>query len=411
MRAILHSDLNSFYASVEIMLNPALRGRPVAVCGSRETRHGVVLASSSVAKQAGVATGMAIWEARRCCGDLIVVPPQYEQYIRFSRLTRAIYSRYTGQVEPYGMDECWLDVTGAPAGRPMEIAEEIRRTVRTELGLTVSIGVSFNKIFAKLGSDLKKPDAITEIPREHFQQIVWPLPAASMLGVGPATRRKLERRNIDTIGQLAQTEPGLLKDWFGVCGLRLWADANGMDESPVTAEGSTVEAKSFGHGVTTSADLYSDTDVRSLLFALTPRISRSLRENAVEACTVAIEFRDNELQHYSCQSRLALPTQSTKELVSGAMALFTGRYNWMRPLMSFTIRACDLIPESRPRQLSFFSSGEEMRLRQETLERAADEIRARYGNTAIQTASALTARLRRNEALAYIKMPGRARGR
>lgn len=409
MRAILHSDLNSYYASVEIMLNPSLRGQPVAVCGSRETRHGIVLAKSEVAKQAGVKTGMAIWEARRCCGDLTIVPPQYEQYIKYSRLTREIYARYTNQVEPYGMDECWLDVTGAPAGSPREIAEEIRAATKSELGLTVSIGISFNKIFAKLGSDLKKPDAITEIPADCFREMVWPLPAGEMLGVGPATARKLEKRSIDTIGQLAQTDPQYLRDWFGVNGLRLWRHANGLDESPVAPIGYSEEAKSFGHGVTTSADLYNDEEVRNLLLALAPRVSRKLRESGAEARTIQIEFRDNTLEHYCFRGKLPQPTQSTRELVEAAMDLFDRRYSWSRPLMSFTIRACDLVSEHRPRQLDLFGE-QEKRQRQEKLERAADEIRARYGNDAIQTGSAMLGKLRRNDALEYVRMPGRMRG-
>lgn len=204
-RAILHSDLNSFYASVEMMLDPSLRGKAVAVCGSTEDRHGIVLAKSDLAKKAGVKTGMVNWEARQCCPNLVVVPPQYDQYLKYSALTRSIYQRFTDLVEPYGMDECWLDVTGsrAIAGSGMEIAETIRRTVQSELGLTVSIGVSYNKIFAKLGSDMKKPNSITQITKEDFKAKVWPLPASNLLYVGRATDAKLGRYAIRTIGDIA----------------------------------------------------------------------------------------------------------------------------------------------------------------------------------------------------------------
>lgn len=199
-RVILHSDLNSFYASVEMMLNPSLRGKAVAVCGSTEDRHGIVLAKSELAKKAGVKTGMVNWEARERCPNLIVVPPQYDQYLKYSALTRSIYSRFTNLVEPFGMDECWLDLTGHPAcGDGMELAETIRRTVREELGLTVSIGVSFNKIFAKLGSDMKKPDAVTQITPENFKEKVWPLPVGDLLYVGRATEAKLARYGITSI--------------------------------------------------------------------------------------------------------------------------------------------------------------------------------------------------------------------
>jgi len=204
MRAILHSDLNSFYASVEMMLDPKLRGKAVAVCGSTEERHGIVLAKSELAKRAGVKTGMANWEARKACKDLIVVPPQYEQYLKYSKLTQAIYQRYTDLIEPFGMDECWLDVSDSQVirGDPMTIAEDIRSATREELGLTVSIGVSYNKIFAKLGSDMKKPDAITEITTSNFKEKVWPLPASDMIYVGPATTRKLASYGVTTIGEL-----------------------------------------------------------------------------------------------------------------------------------------------------------------------------------------------------------------
>jgi DNA polymerase-4 len=171
-RIILHSDLNCFYASVEMMLNPKLRNKAIAVCGSTESRHGIVLAKSELAKRSGVKTGMVNWEARQCCPGIIMVPPQYDEYLKYSKLTRAIYGRYTNQVESYGMDECWCDVSGSRTmfGDGMAIADEIRETVKAELGLTVSIGVSYNKIFAKLGSDMKKPDAITAISADDFKE-------------------------------------------------------------------------------------------------------------------------------------------------------------------------------------------------------------------------------------------------
>lgn len=226
-RAILHSDLNCFYASVEMMLDPRLRGKAVAVCGSTEDRHGIVLAKSELAKKAGVKTGMVNWEAQKLCKDLIVVPPQYDQYLKFSKLTQAIYGRYTDLIEPFGMDECWLDVSGSKSvcGDPMQIAESIRQTVKDELGLTVSIGVSFNKIFAKLGSDMKKPDAITEITEEGFKEKIWNLPCSELIYCGPATTKKLNRVGIYTIGQLAQADPKWIHQMLGVNGYALWTYA------------------------------------------------------------------------------------------------------------------------------------------------------------------------------------------
>ena len=255
-RAILHSDMNSFYASVEMMLDPKLRGKAVAVCGSTENRHGIVLAKSELAKRAGVKTGMVNWEAKQRCKDLILVPPQYDQYLKYSKLAHEIYYRYTDLVEPFGMDECWLDVTGCEIyGKPLEIAEEIRQSVKEELGLTVSIGVSFNKIFAKLGSDLKKPDAITVITKQNFKENIWPLAASELLYVGSATTKKLASYGIKTIGDLAATEPSTLKYMFGINGLKLWRYANGTDESRVMQKDFVSPVKSIGHGITCTADL------------------------------------------------------------------------------------------------------------------------------------------------------------
>lgn len=278
-RAILHSDLNSFYASVEMMLNPRLRGKAVAVCGSTEDRHGIVLAKSELAKKAGVKTGMVNWEARQLCRDLIVVPPQYDQYLKYSKLTQAIYQRYTDLMEPFGMDECWLDVTGSRTvfGSAMQIAEDIRRTVREELGLTVSIGVSFNKIYAKLGSDMKKPDAITEIRRDTYKEQVWPLKVDEMIYCGRATTAKLAKYGIYTIGQLAAANPDFLKRLLGVNGLALWSYANGTDQSRVMHKDFVSPVKSIGHGITCVADLENNEEVKKVILALCQDISHRLR--------------------------------------------------------------------------------------------------------------------------------------
>ena len=259
-RTILHSDMNCFYASVEMMLDPSLRGKPVAVCGSTENRHGIVLAKSELAKKAGVKTGMVNWEARQLCPGLIMVKPQYDQYLKYSELARNIYQRYTDQVEPYGMDECWLDVTGSRSvcGDGMKIAESIRQEIKEELGLTVSIGVSYNKIFAKLGSDMKKPDAVTEISKETFQEKVWPLPASDLLFVGRATTAKFSNYGIKTIGDIAATDPAFLKRLLGVNGLQLWKYAAGRDDTPVMHKDFVSPIKSVGHGITCVADLLDD---------------------------------------------------------------------------------------------------------------------------------------------------------
>ena len=261
-RVILHCDMNNFYASVECMLNPELKNKPVAVCGSVEERHGIVLAKNYAAKAFGVSTGEAIWQAKQKCQDLVIVEPHYEQYMKFSKLARGIYGRYTDQIEPYGMDECWLDVTGSGCmGTGFEIADEIRRTVKFELGLTISAGVSFNKIFAKLGSDMKKPDAITCIEADSFREKIWCLPASDLLGVGRATEKILSGYGIQTIGEFASTSDDFLKCRLGKNGLAIKKYANGLDDSPVMRSDFVSPVKSIGHGITTMQDLENNAEV------------------------------------------------------------------------------------------------------------------------------------------------------
>ena len=405
MRAILHSDMNSYYASVEMMLDPTLRGKAVAVCGSTETRHGIVLAKSELAKRYGVKTGMANWEAQRCGPDLITVPPHYEQYIKYSSLAHEIYGRYTDLIEPFGMDECWLDVTGSSCiGEPLSIAESIRQTMREELGLTVSIGVSFNKIFAKLGSDMKKPDAITCITRESYKTQVWPLKASELLGVGPATTKKLAIRGINTIGDLANTDPSLLKSWLGVNGLKLWDFANGSDMSRVSPYGYAPPIKSVGHGITCTEDLHNNTEVKRVLLSLVPRVSLQLREAGLQATGVQISVRDNELGFRDFQCKLPYPTQCSKELVDTGMALFSKRYQWYRPIRAVCIRSINLISEKVPYQMDLF--GDYIaRKKQDTLERTIEDIRRRYGDDSIAIAATMSAKLKKDKAREMLIMP------
>ena len=257
-RVILHVDMNNFYASVECMLEPSLRGKPVAVCGSTEERHGIVLAKNYEAKAYGVQTAEAIWQAKQKCKNLVIVPPHYDQYLRFSNKARKIYERFTDKIEAYGMDECWLDVTGCYLGSGPEIADIIRRTIKFELGLTVSVGVSFNKIFAKLGSDMKKPDAVTVIERHAFKEKIWSLPAEDLLGVGRATKKKLQKFGIKTIGELAGAPEDLMRREFGKNGVLLQQFARGNDMSEVKPCDYVMPIKSIGHGITTVQDLEKD---------------------------------------------------------------------------------------------------------------------------------------------------------
>ena len=406
-RAILHSDLNAFYASVEMMLDPSLRGKAVAVCGSTEDRHGIVLAKSDLAKKAGVKTGMVNWEARQLCRDLIVVPPQYDQYLKYSKLTQSIYQRYTDMIEPFGMDECWLDVTGSQAmcGDAMTIAESIRRSVREELGLTVSIGVSFNKIFAKLGSDLKKPDAITQIQRSDFQEKIWPLNCSEMLYCGRATTAKLAKYGIHTIGEVAATDPAFLKRLLGVNGVALWNYANGTDTSRVMHKDFVSPVKSIGHGITCVADLEDEEEVHRVILALSQDIGHRLRVHELSARGVQIFVRGNDLLGSQFQCKLPFTTQLPSEIAGAAFRVFQERYRWGSKVRAVTVRAIDLVPQNSPSQLSIFVDAEKLD-RRERLQDAIEELRGRFGKQSITYATLLGDLKMPDDGRHQVKMPG-----
>ena len=384
-RAILHVDMNNFYASVECLHNPSLRGKPVAVGGNAEARHGIILAKNYEAKAYNIKTGEALWQARQKCPGLIIVPPHYEQYLRFSRMARDIYDDYTDQVEPFGLDECWLDVTGSRRviGEAEHIAEDIRARVKEELGVTVSIGVSYNKVFAKLGSDMKKPDAITLLTPDNYREKAWPLPAEELLYVGPATKRKLYSRGVTTIGRLANTDPKLLQGWFGKWGLVLHAFANGQDSSPVKRARQESVIKSVGNSTTCPRDIANEDEARLVFWTLADSVAARLREYAIKGRTVQISLRDNQLYSFERQLTLSLPTNLSGELLDGALRLLQKHYHWQRPLRSIGLRACNLVPESTPVQLSFFDGDAEERIRQEKLERTIDDLRERFGHQAV----------------------------
>lgn len=405
-RVILHSDMNSFYASVETMLDPSLKGKAVAVCGATEDRHGIVLAKSELAKKAGVKTGMVNWEARQRCPGLILVPPQYDQYVKYSRLAHEIYYRYTDLVEPFGMDECWLDVTGSCTyGTGMEIAEKIRTACREELGLTVSIGVSFNKIFAKLGSDMKKPDAITEITRADFKEKVWPLAASELIYVGRATEKKLSNYGIHTVGQLAAVPPDILQSWFGVNGLKLWAYANGADKSRVMHKDFVSPMKSIGHGITCTADLDDEEEVSRVLLELSQDVGHRLRIHDLCAQGVQIYVRGNDLLGSQFQCKLPFRTQLPSEIAAAGFRLFQERYRWGTKVRAVCIRAIDLVPKSEVEQLNMFVDTARLD-RRERLEDAIEALRDRYGKKAITYAALLGNLKMPDDGRHSVKMPG-----
>ena len=388
-RTVLHCDMNNCFASIECVLDPSLKGLPIAVCGSKEERHGIVLAKSEEAKKYGVATAEAIWQAQKKCPQLVIVSPHYSEYARFSRAARDIYSEYTDLVEPFGMDECWLDVSASRVlfGDGYEIAEQIRERMKREVGLTVSVGVSFNKVFAKLGSDMKKPDAVTVIGND-FREKIWELPASDMLGVGRACRERLRRYCIHTIGDLARSDANFLRSVFGKAGLTLWQYANGLDNSPVLPLGYVSPIKSVGHGKTPPADMTSGGEIWVMLLYLAQDVAKRLRENGLAARGVSVHVRDSMLSTVQFQGATRFPTSCASEIAGAAFRLFCEKYDMKTPVRSITITAINLCAEDSPVQLDF-SGGFEKHMRTDRIERTADGIRRRFGKAAIMPASLL----------------------
>ena len=382
-RVILHSDLNNFYASVECLYHPEYRGKPLAVLGDPEARHGIVLAKNYEAKAYGVQTGDPMWMAKKKCPDIVFVPPHYNLYMKHSKLIREIYSEYTDKVEPYGLDECWLDVTNSTMlfGSGEDIANEIRKRVKFELGVSVSVGVSFNKIFAKLGSDMKKPDATTVIESNRFKEIVWPLPVKELLYVGRATHAKLKRKGIFTIGDLANSNPENLQFWLGKMGVVLWQFANGLDTSPVSNIGAKSLIKTVGNSTTAPRDLITDEDIKITLMVLCESVSARLREYGFICRTVQIGIRDNELEWFERQGKLEIPNRTAKSIFELAFSLFKKHTNG-KPIRSLSVRACDLKPMDFV-QLSLLPDAAKLQ-KQEELETEIDNLRNRFGHFSVQ---------------------------
>lgn len=386
-RHILHCDMNCFYASVEMQRYPELRDKPLAVCGSQEERHGIVLTANYIAKPYGVKTGMAIWQAKQKCPALVVIPPDMDEYIRISKMAREIYEDYTDQVESFGLDESWLDVTGSVGlfGNPLSIAHEISERIKFELGITASIGVADNKITAKLGSDYKKPDAITRIEKDNYKEIVYPLPVEDLLYVGPATSRKLRSVGISTIGRLAESPPDFLQRRLGKMGLILHTFANGLDPSPVQRSDHIVSIKSVGNSATTPRDLINEDDVKLMLLLLAESICSRMRELASRCTVVEIYVRDTELNSFCRQKKLLTPSCSSQELAEVGFSLFQKNYTWTRAIRSIGLRGSGLVETPSSFQLSLYTE-DQKRDRWEQIDAVVDSLRQRYGYMSIRRA-------------------------
>lgn len=383
-RIIIHSDFNAFYASVETLKNPALAYVPMAVGGDAEKRHGIVLSKNDLAKKAGVKTGEVLWQARQKCPGLVVVQANMADYRPYSLKAREIYSRFTDRVEPFGSDECWLDVSGCRYmfGSGEEVARQIHSTIAEEMGLTVSIGLADNKIFAKLGSDLAERSGTTVITKGNYRDVVWRLPVQNLLYVGPATARLLTGYSIRTIGELAQTDVEFLERIMGKNGIRMWQFANGYDMSPVDRVDYKRPPKSIGNSKTTVRDLVTEEDFRVTALALSESVGARLRKQGLRCSVVHISIRDAQLESFTRQRLLTAPTANTTDIFDAAIALLLENRPKGKAVRSIEVRATNLEPIPELVQQSFFPEEREA-VRRAAIDEAVDKIRGKLGHHAV----------------------------
>ena len=383
--------MNGFFASVELLDHPELRNRPMAVCGNPKNRHGIIVAKNELAKKAGVQTAETIWQARKKCPDLAVVPPHHEKYEYYSKRINEIYNQYTDVIEPFSIDESWLDVTHSQKlwGNGVEIADHIRETVKKQLHLTLSVGVSFNKVFAKMGSEYKKPDATTEITRENYRDILWPLPVEELFFVGQTLAEKLQKIGIVTIGDLGRTPVETLSSMFGKHGVMVWEYANGKENEPVALASHRRKIKSVGNGITFRRDLVSQKDIDVALVGIADTVASRLRQYQVKASGIRIEMKDPDFHSVSRQTQLEKPTQLAHEIARVSKELLQSTGHPTKPIRLLTITGIQLVDEATSEQLSLFSEEEASRYGEERLERTLDQIREKYGSGSVHFGSVL----------------------
>ena len=395
-RTVLHCDCNSFFASVETVFNPSYANVPMAVCGSSEERHGIVLAKNELAKRFGIKTGEVIWQAKKKCPSLVIAQPHYREYEQFSRKIGEIFYKYTDLIEPFGIDESWLDVTASKNlfGDGKQIADALRERIHREVGITVSVGVSFNKVFAKLGSDYKKPDATTVISRENFKDIVYPLPVSALLFAGRSTTARLNRIGIKTVGDVALAGRKAMSDALGKNGVTLYDYATGAECSPVTPVNTEREIKSVGNGMTFRRDLLGIDDIRAAVWALSDTVSSRMRSYGVMCGTVAVSVRDTNLNTVSRQRKLRNPTCFCKDIASVSVDIIRELTDISKPIRSLTVTGMDICKaDTVGVQQSFFTDESTRREKIEKLETAIDRIRARYGGDAVVRAGSINSGL------------------
>ena len=396
-RTILHCDANSFFASCETTLHPEYASVPMAVCGSAEDRHGIVLAKNELAKKYNIRTAETVWEAKKKCPDLLVVSPTYGLYGEMSKKMNTIFYDYTDLVEPFGIDESWLDVTGSSKlfGNGHNIADSIRKRIENELGITISVGVSFNKVFAKLGSDLKKPNATSVIPPERFASIVWPLPVTELLFVGNSTAKALGRIGIRTIGDLACCDRNAIKNALGKNGIMLREFALGHDYAEVTPFGYEPEPKSVSNGMTFRYNLVTPEDVSFAITYLSMSVAERLRKHGLCCKNVAVAIRSPDQSTINRSAMLSHPTCLWKEISDTALSLVRANHQPDKEIYSVSVHAEKLTRENEILyQQNFFSEEWEEKYRKlHSLESAVDSIRDKFGKNAIGIASSINNRL------------------
>jgi len=389
-RVILHSDLNNFYASVECLYNPKIRSFPVAVCGSRELRHGIVLAKNQIAKTRGIKTGETIGDAKQKCEELIIVEPRMELYNQFSKWAREIYEEYADNIESYGKDESWLEITNLVRDEyeGQSAADEIRAKIKKTLGITCSIGVSFNKTMSKLAGDLRKPDATTVISSAKFKEIVWPLSPDHLLGVDVKTNQMLRSAGITDIGNIAKTPVEIFEKALGKNGRTLHKYASGEEKSPVKHKDYAEPVKTIGHIHTTYRDMTTIEDIRREIYSLSERAAAEIREKHFKCRTIQINIRSNDLKWCDRQGTLETPSYIADDIAEKAMKVFMKQYNFSKPLRSIGVRLNGLVPDDTGIQSSLFDDDVLIQKREKAA-RAIDMLRGMYGYDIIRRANIL----------------------
>lgn len=383
MKTILHCDMNNFYASVEMLLNPSLKDFPLAVAGNPVKRTGIILAKNYNAKAYGVKTGEAIWEAKLKCPTLVCVSPHFDKYEEFSKKAREIYGHYTDKIEPFGMDECWLDVTASlkyfnKTGK--ELAQMIQDEIFNKLGLTISVGVSFSKTLAKLGSDMKKPKGLVEINAQNLSAIQKKMDITDMIFIGRKTAKKLKDMNIFTLYDLAHYNPNILEKNFGVMGRKIFEMAQGINDDEIVIY-SDEDTKSVGNGLTAPKDLTNLSDVKSLLSHLADMVSSRMRRHKFKAHTIHLTIKFADFSYLGAQKTYTQSFSSREHLLEYSMKIFNElTNNEFDPIRALRITCSKLETASSTEQLSLFAD-----TKKEKLGEAVDAIREKFGDKAITT--------------------------